>query len=210
MGIEFKFFRKKKEKQEAEKELLSLLKIYLKESHMRISELFEKLKDLEESSLFDIHTAEELLEKEESWFDEEKNQLMSVCYYTAVLFAVMKRVRESSPFLKLKAKDDIKLLDLINNIMKDYMKYFKIHYSMQSNIGEMVYEEQQKAVLPYKEFCGIIKEEKELQKYESLLECYLHINKENAKKVGMLLKDMESLKEFLDMTVPEEEINAKQ
>lgn len=124
MGIEFKFFKKKKEKQQAEKEVLNLLKRYLKESQGRIGWISEKIKELKEESLFDIRTADEILRREDAWFDEESNHLLSAYYYTAVLFAMMKRVRESSPFLKLTVKDDTKMLDLLNNIMKDYMKFY--------------------------------------------------------------------------------------
>ena len=204
MGIEFKFFKKKKEKQQAEKEVLNLLKRYLKESQGRIGWISEKIKELKEESLFDIRTADEILRREDAWFDEESNHLLSAYYYTAVLFAMMKRVRESSPFLKLTVKDDTKMLDLLNNIVKDYMKYFKIHYMMQNSIGDLVYDEQEKKIMSYQEFCGMVRDEKELKKCEPLLECYLHVNMENVKKVDMLLKDMESLGSFLEIVVPEE------
>lgn len=204
MGSKFIFFRKKKEKQQAEKEVLYSLKIYLNENYDRIADILEKVKALEEGALFDISGVEELLQKEDAWFEEEKNLLLDASYHTAILFAAMKRVRESSPFLKLTVKDDTKMLDLINSIMKDYTKYFKIHYTVQSSIAEHTYDEEGKRVLSYQEFCGKIRQEKALQHYGDLVECYLHIDQGNIKKVSMLLSDMEKLKEFLQQVVPEE------
>ena len=132
---------KKREFKRINEEYLNPLRLYLEENYFRIAEILCRVEagGGKCEILLYINSPEELSQKDASWFNGEGCYLISSCYFTACLFATIKKVRDDVPYLRLREKDDTRLLQLMLKINLGFLKDLGIFYVIQQSIGEQMH-----------------------------------------------------------------------
>ncbi|MDO4333644.1 MAG: hypothetical protein Q4C58_13295 [Eubacteriales bacterium] len=192
--------RKREEIERIQKEYINPLRFLLAENYFRIEEALNKFRDSPErtANVLVIRKPEDVCRQELSWFTGSGCYLISNCYYTACLFALLEQIREKVPYLKLSKKKDTRIMFLINNLVVDFRHGANIYYVIQRTIGRDLYSEREKRVLTYKEFCSLLRDQNNIEWYATLIWFYLSMNNWNKDIIQLLLEDLKELTEFLD------------
>lgn len=195
---------KAKEIKEIQKEHINPLRFFLAENYLRMKEILAGVKKADRKIVKDILVIQkpsELLEKDLEWCAGYGCYLLSTCYYTACLLALVERIRTKIPFLKLSREDDTRIMELISQIAVDFTKDLNIYYAIQMTIGREIYSEEKQKVLTYREFCVLVKNPENFIWYSSLIQFYLRIAKGEYDNLEVLLKHIKELSDFLDHVV---------
>jgi hypothetical protein len=195
---------RRKEKKKIQLEYLNPLRLFLVESHFRLTEIKRRVSESGNKKcdilLFE-ENANEIKNKEESWFNGEGCYLISSCYLVACLFSCLNRARESVPFLELSKSDDTKLLALSTKVSLGFLRNLGIFYVSQFSIGHDLYNRDENRLLTYREFCNLLRSENSVW-FTRLLEYFVQTGQgQNLERVNEALEAMAELSSFLDGAV---------
>ena len=194
---------KRKETKEVRNKYLNPLRLYLEENYFRISEILHQVK-VEGNCviLLYVDSPDEVSRKDASWFNDEGCYLISTCYFTACLFAFIKKVREDVPYLSLRGRDDTKLLNLLFKVSHSFLQDLGIYYAIQHSIGEQTYMRDEGRCMTYQEFCMALQEPAQRVWFDRLLTFY--IDTAQGKSIGRLkaaVATIYDVSKFLDKRV---------
>ncbi|MBX2862226.1 MAG: hypothetical protein KTR27_01615 [Leptolyngbyaceae cyanobacterium MAG.088] len=186
-------------------EYLNPLRLYAEETFFRLHDIGERFaKGQKENLLFleDIQHPQQFSQQGDDWFNGEGCYFASSCYFTACLFACIKKVREDIPYLKLGKANDTAFLCRIFVVSHSFLQELGIFYAIQHSIGSEMYVVQEKRLLTYREFCNRLKNSETRVWFDRLISFYLDINQ--GKRMLIIDQAMESLyhlSEFCDRAV---------
>lgn len=182
------------------------IRFMLAENYYRIREIIEQVKEddqekKDKNKILVVDCAEDVMNKDSSWFIADGCYLISTCYLTACLFYHMENIREGIPFFKMSRYEDTKLLELINKLVVDFSNNLNIYYVVQMNIGKEFYIKEEKRILTYREFCELLRNKDDFEWYKKLIDYYLRVEKGEYKQAEYLLIHIKELAKFLDKIV---------
>lgn len=98
-------------------------------------------KGQKENLLFlgDLQDPQQLSRRRDDWFKGAGCYFTSSCYFTACLFACIKKVREDIPYLKLRKVSDTELLRRIFTVSHSFLQDLGVYYAIQHSIGSEMY-----------------------------------------------------------------------
>lgn len=195
---------KDEERRKIQLEYLNPLRLFLIESHFRLSEIKQRVSSSEDNRceilLFE-ENLDEIKSKKASWFNGEGSFLISSCYFVACLFASLNRAREGIPFLKLSNKDDTIFIALSTKVSLGFLRDLGIFYASQFSIGHDLFNREQCRFLTYREFCNLLRSEDSIW-FNRLLEYFIQTGQgKNMGRVDEALKAMAELSKFIDDAV---------
>ena len=178
------------------------IRFMLSENYYRMKEILNHIeKNGKDERILFIDEAEEVIDKDESWYVECGCFLISSCYFTACLMAYIENLRRDIPFLKISRRQDAKLIGLINKMVVDFSKNLNIFYVIQMNIVKDCYIDQNNRIITYREFCRLIQNKENFIWYKSLINYYLRIGRGECNTVPYLMEHMRELAKYLDNIV---------
>lgn len=195
---------KKQDEKRINEEYLNPLRLYLEESYFRIAEIVHRVEASggKYDPLLSISSVEELSQKDVSWFNGEGCYFVSSCYFTACLFATIKKVRDDVPYLRLRKGDDTQLLQLLLKINLGFLKDVGVFYAIQQSIGEQMYMRTEKRCMTYREFCEALQDPQMRIWFDRLLHFFLDTGKgRSLDRVGYVLEAIYHASTFLDKKV---------
>lgn len=186
-------------------EYLNPLRLYVEETFLRLYEIEERFtKGQREALLFlkHIQDSQEISAQSDDWFNSEGCYFISSCYFTACLFACIKKLREDVPYLKLNSARDTELLNQVFTVSHSFLQDLGIFYAIQHSIGSEMYLTQEKRLLTYREFCTLLKDPEQRIWFDRLLLFYFDINKGTRMTVvSQALQALYNLSKFTDRVV---------
>src|SRR5206468_5025743 len=93
--------------------------------------------------LLAVKRAEEVSDKDAAWFNGQGCYLVSSCYFTACLFAVLGRLRGEAPFLRLASAQDTRLVTMSLKVSLGILQDNGIYYATQPSLGDALGSETQ-------------------------------------------------------------------
>ena len=199
-----------KARAEREQEIKSLnlkylnpLRLYLEENHFRLTEILNRVEagggkcDI----LIGVEAREVSTQKAE-WFNGAGCYLISSCYFTAVLFYQIRKVRDDFAYLRLGRQEDTLLLNLMFKVSQAFLQNLGIFYATQPSIGIDMYSLEQGRVISYREFCQLLQDLEKRVWFDRLINFYIETGKgQNLARVRDALQSIAGLSLFLDMAV---------
>jgi hypothetical protein len=186
-------------------EYLNPLRLHIEETFFRLHEIDERLaKGQRETLLFleNVQNEQQISTQTDDWFNGEGCYFTSSCYFTACLFACIKKVREDVPYLKLGTANDTELQNQIFTVSRSFLQDLGIFYAVQHSIGSEMYLANEKRLLTYREFCECLKDSKKRVWFDRLLHFYLDINQgKRLPNVSQAVHSLYSLSKFIDQIV---------
>lgn len=184
---------------------LNPLRLYAEETFFRLYELNERFaKGQQENLLFlgDIQTPQQLSSQPDDWFNGEGCYFASSCYFTACLFACIKKVRADIPYLKLGKATDTEFLSRMFAVSRSFLQELGVFYAIQLSIGSEMYLAKEQRLLTYREFCGLLKNAETRVWFDRLLHFYFDINQgRRMTVVNQIIGAIYSLSKFCDRAV---------
>ena len=196
-------FAKEKEVRSIQKQYINPLRFFLAENYFRIHKAVDKCRRPEDEKTVASIIADpvELLDKDLSWFAGNGCYLISNCYFTACLLAMIEQIRVKIPYLRLSIRNDTRMMSLINKIVIDFRYIANVYYVIQMTIGRDVYLEDEQRLLTYREFCLQLQNSESLVWYRTLVWFYITNANWEEDKITGLLEDLKELSDFLDRLV---------
>lgn len=170
---------KRQRKTTINSEYLNPLRLYAEETFFRLYEVEQRFaKGQKENLLFleDFQDPQQLSKQHDDWFNSAGCYFASSCYFTACLFACIKKVREDIPYLKLGRASDTELLQRIFTVSHSFLQDLGVYYAIQHSIGSEMYLTKEQRLLTYREFCNLLKDPKTRVWFDRLVYFYLDIN----------------------------------
>ncbi|TMC18337.1 MAG: hypothetical protein E6J34_17435 [Chloroflexi bacterium] len=195
---------KKQDEKRINEEYLNPLRLYLEESYFRIAEIMQRAEagGGKSEAFFPVSNTEELSHKDASWFNGEGCYFISSCYFTACLFATIKKVRDDVPYLRLRQGDDTQLLQLLLKINLGFLKKGGVYYALQQSIGEQMYTRAEKRLMTYREFCEALQDPQKRVWFDRLLRFFLETGKgRHLDRVRHAIEAIYASSTFLDKKV---------
>jgi len=195
---------KRQEFKKINEEYLNPLRLYLEENYFRIAEILGLVNagGGKCQILLYIDSPAELSQKDASWFNGEGCYLISSCYFTAYLFATIKKVRDDVPYLRLREEDDTRLLQLLLKINLGFLKDLGIFYVIQQSIGDQMYIRAEERFMTYQEFCGVLQHPEKRVWFDRLLNFFLDTGKgKSLDRVEQVIEAIYNASVFLDQKV---------
>ena len=196
---------RKRDSKQINDEFLNPLRLYLEENYFRLEEIVEKSENSKEAgiqSLLFIKHPEDLSSKELNWFASNGVYLISSCYLTSCLFALMFQVRENLSYIKLRSGNDTILINLIFRVNHAFLQNHGIYYIIQQNIGQNMIDNNSPVdyrLLSYSKFCQKLKDEDERIWFEQLIDFYIELGKGyRIDQVKHILSSIKNLSDFLE------------
>lgn len=158
---------------------LNPLRLYAEETFFRLYEIDERFtKGQKENLLFleNIQNPQQLSNQSDDWFNGEGCYFTSSCYFTACLFACIKKVREDIPYLKLGKANDTDFLNRMFAVSRGFLQELGIFYAIQHSIGSEMYVTTEQRLITYREFCGLLKNPTRRVWFDRLLVFYIDVN----------------------------------
>ena len=186
-------------------EYLNPLRLYVEETFFRLYEIDERFANGQRESLLfleTIHNSQQISDQSDDWFNGEGCYFISSCYFTACLFACIKKLREDVPYLKLSSASDTELLNQIFAVSRSFLQELGVFYAIQHSIGSEMYLTQEKRLRTFREFCGLLKDPNHRIWFDRLLYFYFDINVgKRMPIVSQVLRALYSLSKFTDQVV---------
>lgn len=158
---------------------LNPLRLYTEETFFRLYDINSRLiKGQRESLLFlpKDTQSHQLSAQDDGWLNGEGCYFVSSCYFTACLFACIKKVREDIPYLKLRGRNDTALPSALFAVSRGFLSDLGIFYAIQHSIGSELYLHSEQRLVTYREFCKLIQTPEKRVWFDRLLSFYLDIN----------------------------------
>lgn len=171
------------------------IRFMLTENYYR---MYEISKGYKKSKLNSVKASAEILDKNDDWFVKEGCYLISSCYLLGCLLAYMQNIRNSMPYIDFPNHDDTEIMKHINQLVVDFSSNLKIYYVLQMNIGEEFYIKGENRVISYREFCTLLKRKEDFSWYQSLIDYYLRIGRDECETLSTTLAHIKEFAELLD------------
>lgn len=183
---------------------LNPLRFHLVENHFRLAGTLQRV-DAGNGRCEDMLTVSDPAEisgKDAEWFNGTGCALATSVYFTACLFAQLKKVRDDFPYLRLAAADDTRLAALLLGVQQGYLLDQGIFYAAQPSIGQLLWLPEPERLMTYREFCGLLQDPGQRIWLDRLIEFHLDtargVKRERAER---LLTAIRQLSDFLDECV---------
>ena len=184
---------------------LNPLRLYAEETFFRLYELDTRFTQGHRENLLFLEspqTPPQISAQPDDWFNGEGCYFVSSCYFTACLFACIKKVREDVPYLKLGKATDTELLRRMFAVSHGFLQDLGVFYAIQHSIGSEMYLAQEQRLLTYREFCGRLKNPETRVWFDRLLAFYCDINQgQRMAIVTQIMGAIYDLSKFCDRTV---------
>jgi hypothetical protein len=162
------------ERKRIKDDYLSPLRLFAEEVHYRTEDMLTR------PQIRVLLAGQELVEisrQPAEWFNGQGCYFTSSCYFTACLFAAMKRVREGIPYLRLNRAKDTELLTRILSVSHEFLDDLGIFYVIQHSIGEQMWDHVANRVITYRGFCEALQDPVRRVWYDRLLQFYIDVGK---------------------------------
>jgi hypothetical protein len=182
---------------------LNPLRLYLEENHFRINEILNRVEA--GGGEYDILVgvkANEVSTQKAEWFNGQGCYLISSCYFTAVLFYQIRKVRDDFAYLRLGKQEDTRLMNLMFKVSHAFLQNIGIFYATQPSIGIDMYLAEQERLRSYREFCELLQDPGKRVWFDRLIDFYIETGKgHNLGRVKDALQAISELSVFLDKAV---------
>lgn len=183
---------------------LNPLRLYAEETFFRLYEIDERFaKGQKENLLFleNIQTPQQLSNQSDDWFNDKGCYFTSSCYFTACLFACIKKVREDIPYLKLGKAHDTDFLNRMFAVSRGFLQELGVFYAIQHSIGSEMYLTTEQRLITYREFCGLLKDSTRRVWFDRLLVFYIDVNQgKRIATITEIIGAIYSLSSFCELT----------
>lgn len=173
---------------------LNDLRLYTEETFFRLHEINSRVVvDQKASRLFlppETNTYQ-ISQQDDIWFNGKGCYFLSSCYFTACLFACIKKIREEIPQRTLRTKNDTAFLSAMFAVSNGFLIDLGIFYATQHSIGNEMYIHDEQRLVTYGEFCQIIQTPHKRIWFDRLISFYLDINQ--GKRDSNLVATIEGL-----------------
>lgn len=191
------------ERQAVNSKYLNPLRLYLVENHFRLSEILRRAAESGQcKDLLTVDSPAEVSAKDVQWYNGWGAYLASSAYLTACLFAWMKKVRDSFPYLRLESDNDTRLTALMLRVNLAFLRDLGIYYVIQPSIGQDMIILSEDRVRSYREFCELLRMPTRRVWMDRLIAYYLETGRgQKLERVAAAIAAIEALSGFLDETV---------
>ncbi len=186
---------------------LSPLRLYLKESYIRLYKISQKIQEVDShSSLISLNRALDFKNKSQSWMINEGYYLISSCYIIGCLFACIKKIRDNIAFIKIGKNQDAILLQYMDqiNLAFAHSKGGGVNFIIQLSIAQDIWLKEEQRLMTYREFCEMLLNDKIQEWWYSLIDFFIEAGKKNEVKIKRLqlaIYAIENLSNFLDENI---------
>lgn len=181
---------------------LNPLRLYLVESHFRLSKIMRAIADSDSGEcamLLAVDAPASLSAKDADWYNGLGAYLVSSAYLTACLFAWMKKVGDNLPYLRLGRDDDTRLTALMLRVSLGFLHSQGIYYVIQRSIGQDMLMQPEGRVASYREFCELLCTPSKRVWMDRLITYYLETGRgQNLERVAEAVGAIANLSAFLD------------
>jgi hypothetical protein len=191
------------ERQVINSKYLNPLRLHLVENHFRLSEISRRIaKSGQCDDLLTVSSPADVSAKDADWFNGLGAYLISSAYLTACLFTWMKKVRDSSPYLRLGSAEDTLLTALLLRVSLAFLRGLGIYYVTQPSIGQDMIVAGEDRVRSFREFCELLRTPANRVWMDRLIAYYLETGRgEKLERIAEAVTAIEALSSFLDNAV---------
>jgi hypothetical protein len=160
------------ERKRIKSQYLNPLRLFAEEAHYRMEDMFRFPGN---RAALGGETPETVSAKPAAWFNEAGCYFASTCYFTACLFAAMRRVREGIPYLRMSGAADTELLTRILAVSHEFLDDDGVYYVVQHSIGEQTWDPGAKGMMSYRTFCQALQDPSRRVWFDRLLAFYMDV-----------------------------------
>ena len=184
------------ERKRIKNDYLSPLRLFAEEVHYRTEDMLTRPKI---RALLAGQELEEISGQPGEWFNGQGCYFTSSCYFTACLFAAMKRVREGIPYLRMKRASDTELLTRVLSVSHEFLDDLGIFYVIQHSIGEQMWDHGANRVTTYRGFCEALQDPARRAWFDRLLQFYIDVGRGGRlEQLRRAQRALEALSRLLD------------
>jgi hypothetical protein len=175
---------------------LNPLRLFAEEVHYRTEDMLTRPQI---GALLAGQELEEISDQPSEWFNGQGCYFISSCYFTACLFAAMKRVRDGIPYLRMRRAKDTELLTRMLSVSHQFLDDLGIFYVIQHSIGEQLWDPVANRVITYRGFCEALQDPAHRVWYDRLLQFYIDVGRGGRlEQLRRAQKALEALSRLLD------------